>query len=135
MGSGSGGQAAGLDSSTVRQLQQALKGKGHDPGPIDGMMGSQTEAALRDFQRAEGIDASGQPNARTLSALGVTPQGSRGIGGSNGGDRPGASGTTGSGSMSPQNSPSSPRSGGSGGSSGGSGGSMSSPGSGSSGSR
>jgi peptidoglycan hydrolase-like protein with peptidoglycan-binding domain len=110
MGSGSGGQAASLDSSTVRQLQQALKGKGHDPGPIDGMMGSQTQAALRDFQRAEGIDASGQPNARTLSALGVTPQGSRGIGGSNGADRPGTTGgsggtTGGSGSMAPQNDP------------------------------
>jgi peptidoglycan hydrolase-like protein with peptidoglycan-binding domain len=33
----------------VVQLQQALKETGHDPGPADGVLGSQTRAAIRRY--------------------------------------------------------------------------------------
>jgi Putative peptidoglycan binding domain len=36
-------------SSHVRELQQALQQSGHDPGPIDGIMGPRTKAALRKY--------------------------------------------------------------------------------------
>jgi peptidoglycan hydrolase-like protein with peptidoglycan-binding domain len=55
----------------VIAVQQALKDKGHDPGPIDGLMGPRTSAALRDFQSKEGIEATGKPDKQTLASLGV----------------------------------------------------------------
>jgi peptidoglycan hydrolase-like protein with peptidoglycan-binding domain len=37
----------------VMAMQQALKDEGFDPGPIDGIVGPRTNAALRDQQRGE----------------------------------------------------------------------------------
>lgn len=65
-------RAAADKSDQVRSAQQALKDKGHDPGAIDGVMGPKTQAALRDFQKAEGIQATGRLDAETMSKLGVT---------------------------------------------------------------
>ena len=62
-------------SDETRQIQQALKDKGHDPGEIDGIMGSKTRAALRDFQKANGLQASGTLDGETATALGVTSSG------------------------------------------------------------
>ena len=59
------------DANTVRQVQQQLSAKGHDAGAADGVWGSQTEKALKDFQQAQGLEASGELDERTLSALGV----------------------------------------------------------------
>ena len=59
-------------SDETKQIQQALKDKGHDPGRIDGIMGSKTRAALRDFQKENGLQASGTLDDETASALGVT---------------------------------------------------------------
>ena len=56
----------------VKSVQEALKNKGHDPGPIDGVMGARTQQALRAFQRAQNIQTSGQLDSSTASALGVT---------------------------------------------------------------
>ena len=56
----------------VRSVQEALKGKGHDPGPIDGVIGPRTQQALRAFQRKQNIQTSGQLDSSTASALGVT---------------------------------------------------------------
>jgi membrane-bound lytic murein transglycosylase B len=55
----------------VTAIQEALKDKGHDPGEIDGVMGPRTSAALREFQTAEGMEPTGRPDPRTLTALGV----------------------------------------------------------------
>lgn len=55
----------------VKAVQQALKDKGHDPGEIDGVMGPKTQAAVKDFQSKEGLTASGQLDAETMSKLGV----------------------------------------------------------------
>ncbi len=39
----------------VRAAQQKLKDMGYDPGPIDGKMGRQTRAAVKQFQQAQNI--------------------------------------------------------------------------------
>lgn len=62
--------AANMDPQTVRQVQQALSDKGHNPGPIDGVMGPRTRSALQDYQRSQNITA-GDLDARTLESLGV----------------------------------------------------------------
>ena len=49
----------GSTGEAVKQLQQALKGHGFDPGEIDGEFGSNTEAAVKAFQEARGIPADG----------------------------------------------------------------------------
>jgi len=36
-------------SSHVRELQEALQKSGYDPGPVDGIMGPRTKAALRKY--------------------------------------------------------------------------------------
>jgi peptidoglycan hydrolase-like protein with peptidoglycan-binding domain len=62
-------QQASLDA--VKQLQQSLNDRGYDAGPVDGLVGPRTESALREFQQAQGLDASGEINADTLSALDI----------------------------------------------------------------
>ena len=54
-----------------RQVQEALKAKGNDPGPIDGRMGPKTRAALKAFQEANGLKATGQLDNQTVEKLGV----------------------------------------------------------------
>ena len=56
----------------VRSVQQALQGKGMDPGPIDGVVGPKTEQAVRDFQRKENLPQTGRMDAPTLQKLGVS---------------------------------------------------------------
>jgi peptidoglycan hydrolase-like protein with peptidoglycan-binding domain len=55
----------------IRQVQEALKAKGHDPGPVDGTMGAETQEALRAFQKAEDLPVTGQLDSETISKLGV----------------------------------------------------------------
>ena len=57
--------------STVTSIQQALKASGHDPGPIDGVIGSQTLSATKSYQQAKGL-ASGGLTYATIDSLGVT---------------------------------------------------------------
>jgi len=51
---------AKMDRAEVKNAQQALKDKGFDPGPIDGVWGPRTTAAARNFQKAENITVSGR---------------------------------------------------------------------------
>lgn len=55
----------------VKSAQEALKAKGYDAGASDGMMGPRTRAAVRSFQKAEGLHATGRLDATTRSKLGV----------------------------------------------------------------
>jgi murein L,D-transpeptidase YcbB/YkuD len=59
------------DHQLVRDAQRALNDKGYPAGAADGIMGPHTEKALRDFQQAQGLTASGDLDQQTLSALGV----------------------------------------------------------------
>lgn len=66
-----GGKAGEPTATDVRAAQQALKDKGQDPGPIDGRMGPRTQAALKQFQQAEGLQATGTLDETTKDKLGL----------------------------------------------------------------
>jgi len=55
----------------IVKVQHALKEKGHDPGPADGILGPRTTAALQAFQKSEGLDPSGRLDRGTVEKLGV----------------------------------------------------------------
>lgn len=50
-------------------LQQALKEKGFDPGPIDGVIGAGTKKALRAWQKSAGLPVDGYASLDTLTRL------------------------------------------------------------------
>jgi len=50
-------------------LQQALKDKGFDPGPVDGVIGAGTKRALKAWQKSEGLPADGYASLDTLTRL------------------------------------------------------------------
>lgn len=53
----------------IHSAQQALVIKGFDVGPIDGLLGARTQAALRAFQAQQGLRQSGQLDDQTIGAL------------------------------------------------------------------
>lgn len=53
----------------VRQVQEALKEAGFDPGPIDGVWGRLTLAAIRKFQAAKGLEVDGIVGPKTVAKL------------------------------------------------------------------
>jgi hypothetical protein len=73
---GSVRMTAGRSSNSgVKQAQQALKDKGHDPGPIDGVMGSRTKEAVKSFQSASNLQVTGTLDAATSQKLGISSGG------------------------------------------------------------
>ncbi len=52
-----------------KALQQALKDRGFDPGPVDGIIGAGTKRALRAWQIQAGLPADGYASAKVLDAL------------------------------------------------------------------
>jgi uncharacterized tellurite resistance protein B-like protein len=67
------GAAAAQDLATERAAQQILVGRGYDIGPVDGIWGRRSIAAMTDLQRKLGLPQTGQPDAATLDALAVSP--------------------------------------------------------------
>jgi peptidoglycan hydrolase-like protein with peptidoglycan-binding domain len=61
----------GSSGPIVKQLQQRLKDKGFDPGSIDGVFGLGTKAAVRAFQKANGLKDDGVVGQLTWKALGM----------------------------------------------------------------
>lgn len=59
----------GSRGSMVTTLQEALKAAGNDPGRIDGLFGTATQAALRAFQTRAGLPVTGVANSATWLAL------------------------------------------------------------------
>ena len=47
---------------SVKDIQQALQEKGFKPGVADGIWGNKSIAALRAYQRANGLPSSGRPD-------------------------------------------------------------------------
>jgi len=56
-------------SAAVMQLQRELGQLNYYEGPVDGLMGPQTIAAIKDLQRQAGLPQTGQMNAATQAAL------------------------------------------------------------------
>src|SRR5688572_12330115 len=57
--------------SHVSAIQQELKARGYKI-KVDGSFGPKTRAALKKFQKTQGLAQSGMPDEPTLGALGIT---------------------------------------------------------------
>lgn len=62
----------GSRGSEVEAVQQALKDRGIYSGSVDGIYGSATEAAVKKFQKQQGLTADGIAGPQTLKKLGVS---------------------------------------------------------------
>lgn len=60
----------GSSGSKVKTLQVRLDLQGYDPGPIDGIFGARTAAAVKSFQDNKGLKADGEVDEITWRALG-----------------------------------------------------------------
>lgn len=67
-----GQQQMSQDKELVKQAQEKLSAAGHDVGQADGILGPKTQKGLKEFQQSKGLQASGQLDQKTLSALGVS---------------------------------------------------------------
>ena len=72
----------GSSGSMVTQIQQKLSDWGYYSGSVDGLFGSETEEAVRYFQRKNGLTVDGIVGSATLTELGL---------GNSGGDSDGSS--------------------------------------------
>jgi Putative peptidoglycan binding domain len=63
---------AGVTADDIKKAKEALKAKGHSPGPIDGVLDGKTQQALRDFQKANKLPVTGVLDAQTAEKLGVS---------------------------------------------------------------
>ena len=63
----------GSSGSRVTELQQLLMARGFNPGPIDGIFGTGTEQALKNFQKFQGLDSNGVADDATIQALRLVP--------------------------------------------------------------
>jgi peptidoglycan hydrolase-like protein with peptidoglycan-binding domain len=71
-GSASQQKSAGkISNADMRKVEEALKAKGYDPGPINGEMDAQTRQAVRDFQKKNNMADTGIVDQATADALGV----------------------------------------------------------------
>ena len=68
-GSSTGTLRLGARNEAVKSLQKKLSSAGFNPGRADGTFGPQTQRAVRDFQRSQGLKADGIAGRRTFSAL------------------------------------------------------------------
>ena len=62
-----------LPRDTVKQAQEKLKSLGYYKGGqvVDGVWGPETGTAVRRFQDSRHLPATGDPDAKTLAALGI----------------------------------------------------------------
>ncbi len=68
----------GDSGSMVTEIQTKLKNWGYYSGEIDGIFGSQTDGAVRYFQRRNGLTVDGIVGRQTLAAMGLKDTASSG---------------------------------------------------------
>lgn len=74
----------GNTGQTVKTIQQKLKNWGYYTGGVDGIFGSKTEAAVKYFQRKNGLSADGIVGKKTAAAMGIQLSSSSGKSSSSG---------------------------------------------------
>lgn len=62
----------GSQGDLVKTVQTKLKNWGYYNGPVDGIYGAKTKAAVIYFQKRNGLTADGVVGAKTLAALGIS---------------------------------------------------------------
>jgi TPR repeat protein len=63
---------AALRRTKIAAVQEALAELGYDPGPPDGILGSQTQTAIRTYQAAVGLPVDGEVSDALLNSLRAT---------------------------------------------------------------
>jgi len=63
--------ASQLTDNTVRNIQRALSLSGYNAGPIDGVLGPQTIAAVKEYQKDHGLIVADYVTVETARTLGV----------------------------------------------------------------
>ena len=63
--------AGELGTAEIREAQERLILAGLDPGHIDGVLGPKTQAALREYQAAHGLQRTGTLDEKTRNAMGL----------------------------------------------------------------
>jgi len=58
-----------IEHPKVQDVQIALRNAGYDSGTPDGKMGKKTRQAIKDFQKANGLDADGKIGKKTWAQL------------------------------------------------------------------
>ncbi|HVM17708.1 MAG TPA: peptidoglycan-binding protein [Gaiellaceae bacterium] len=66
--------ASAATNVQIAGLQSALRAYGHYRGPVDGIAGPQTRAAVRQFQHGKGLAVDGVAGPQTRAALGTLGQ-------------------------------------------------------------
>jgi peptidoglycan hydrolase-like protein with peptidoglycan-binding domain len=66
--------AADLSKEDIQKVQQSLIDKGFHPGNVDGVLGPQTRAGIREYQQSEKLPVTGRLDAETAGKLGVGPE-------------------------------------------------------------
>ena len=66
----------GSSGSEVTQIQNKLKSWGYYNGSVDGIYGSRTVAAVKSFQKSNGLTVDGIAGPSTLAAMGISSTGS-----------------------------------------------------------
>jgi peptidoglycan hydrolase-like protein with peptidoglycan-binding domain len=64
-------QVTPMPALVVRAAQEALKRRGYDPGQIDGNFGPKTSAAVKEFQKTQGLPETGLLDRKTRDSLGI----------------------------------------------------------------
>ncbi|MFN3428585.1 MAG: peptidoglycan-binding protein [Candidatus Sericytochromatia bacterium] len=65
----------GVSGDPVKKLQDRLRALGHDPGGSDGAFGPKTDAAVKAFQAAQGLEVDGIVGPNTWKKLGIKVEG------------------------------------------------------------
>ena len=76
LAAGAAGVGYGARGEDVVKIQKKLKQWGYYNGSIDGVFGSGTLAAVKSFQKKNGLTADGIVGSKTAAALGITLSGS-----------------------------------------------------------
>ena len=69
LGSALAALTADVGFTSVSSAQRSLIKAGYKPGPVDGILGPRTAAALRAFQRDNGLPVTGKLDSSTSEAL------------------------------------------------------------------
>jgi hypothetical protein len=67
------GASSAQPAGDPKGAQQTLRTRGFDPGPIDGVVGARTTKAIREFQKANGLTATGKLDVDTVAKLAEKP--------------------------------------------------------------
>lgn len=65
----------GSTGQVVKTIQTKLKNWGYYTGSVDGIFGSKTTAAVKSFQKKNGLTADGVVGSKTAAAMGITLSG------------------------------------------------------------